>query len=86
MSNKTTKNGGRKMNQTHRQKYINSQQAAEARRKAKRQAAAGILPLWKAAAIIDAAMQQGATFEEAHAALMDILAAQGLKLRADIRG
>lgn len=75
------------MNQTHRQKYINSQRAAEARRKAKRQAAAGILPMWKAAGIIDIAMRDyGATFAEAYEALTDIITERGLKIRADIRG
>lgn len=72
---------------THHEKYKTTHQAAEARRKAKRQAAAGILPMWKAAGIIDIAMRDyGATFAEAYEALRDIITERGLKIRADIRG
>lgn len=55
------------------------------RYKARRQAKAGIFPMWKAVAVIDGAMQAGATFDEAKDALFEILSEQGLKLRADIR-
>lgn len=72
---------------THHEKYKTTHQAAEARRKAKRQAAAGILPMWKAAGVIDIAMREhGATFAEAYEALREVIATQGLRLRADIRG
>lgn len=72
---------------THHERYKAAHQAAEARRKAKRQAAAGILPMWKAAGIIDIAMRDyGATFAEAYEALTDIITERGLKIRADIRG
>lgn len=71
---------------THHEKYKATHRAAEARRKAKRQAAAGILPIWKAAGIIDIAMRgHGATFAEAYEALTDIITERGLKIRADIR-
>lgn len=72
---------------THHERYKATHQAAEARRKAKRQAAAGILPMWKAVGIIDIAMRyHGATFAEAYEALTDIITERGLKIRADIRG
>lgn len=71
---------------THHERYKATHQAAEAQRKAKRQAAAGILPMWKAAGIIDIAMRDyGATFTEAYEALTDIITERGLKIRADIR-
>ena len=58
---------------------------ATARRKAKRQSAAGILPLWKAVAVIATAMDGGASFADAYEALNEVLHAQGMKIRADIR-
>lgn len=71
---------------THHEKYKATHQAAEARRKSKRQAAAGILPIWKVAGIIDIAMRDhGATFAEAYEALTEIITERGLKIRADIR-
>jgi len=56
-----------------------------AQRKQDRQAASGILPMWKAAAVIDAAMKQGFNFKEAIEALNEVIADRGLKLRADCR-
>lgn len=71
---------------THHERYKATHAAAEARRKAKRQAAAGILPMWKAAGIIDIAMRDhGATFAEAYEALTEIITERGLKIRADVR-
>lgn len=67
---------------THHERYKETHRRAEARRRAKRQAAAGIFPIWKAAAVIQAAMDGGATFDEAYAALLDVLDARGLKIRA----
>jgi len=54
-------------------------------RKAKRQAAAGIFPMWKGVAIIDSALKMGFTFQESMDALNEVLAEQGMKLRADCR-
>lgn len=62
-------------------KYEASRQAAETRRRRRRQIAAGIIPAWKAALVIDAAMQEGATFQEAAQALFEVLEERGQKIR-----
>jgi len=52
----------------------------ETRRREKRQEAAGILPMWKAAAAIDAMKKEGATFSEAWLVLNEVLDERGLRL------